>query len=281
MLDRGYTWQSNAKECKIMNGEEIIVAGMRSDNMFVMNIEFAYAQAMVATSGLLSLGEWHRRLAHQNLGQVRLILKQRNIKFKEEIVQCEACIVGKMTRKTFRTTDTVTTKCGEIVHGDVAEVPHRSLAGSKYFLIMKDYYSHYRCIYFLKKKDEVGEKIESFVKFTSVQVNLTIKVLRTDNGTKFVNKRLAKLFADNGIHHQTTVPYNAEQNGSAERDIRTITEAARTMLYARGMNLNLWAGAANTAVFVLNRTGTSSVPNKTPIEAMEWTGNGPFFFFFN
>lgn len=204
VLDRGYTWQSNAKECKIMNGEEIIVAGMRSDNMFV-----------------------------------RLILKQRNIKFKEEIVQCEACIVGKMTRKTFRTSDTVTTKCGEIVHGDVAEVPHRSLAGSKYFLIMKDYYSHYRCIYFLKKKDEVGEKIESFLKFTSVQVNHTIKVLRTDNGTKFVNKRLANLFTDNGIHHQTTVPYNAEQNGSAERDIRMITEAARTMLYARGMNLNL------------------------------------------
>lgn len=70
--------------------------------------------------------------------------------------------------------------------------------------------------------------------------------------------------------HQTAVPYTPEENGSVERDNRTIIEAARTMLFARELNPNLWAEVANTVVYVLNRTGTSSVPDKSPIEL--WTG---------
>lgn len=38
------------------------------------------------------------------------------------------------------------------------------------------------------------------------------------------------------------------------------------MLYAKGLCKQLWAEAINTAVFVLNRTGTSTEKDKTPIE---------------
>lgn len=78
-----------------------------------------------------------------------------------------------------------------------------------------------------------------------------------------------------GIRHQRTVPYTPEQNGAAEREMRTIVESARTMLYARQMDLKFWAEAVNAAVFVINRTGTSTVVNKTPYEL--WIGNKPRF----
>ncbi|XP_026741894.1 uncharacterized protein LOC113503948 [Trichoplusia ni] len=61
----------------------------------------------------------------------------------------------------------------------------------------------------------------------------------------------------------------AEQNGKAERENRTLFEAARTMMYAKGLPKKLWAEAVQTAAYVLNRTSKSNEPGKTPFET--WT----------
>lgn len=52
------------------------------------------------------------------------------------------------------------------------------------------------------------------------------------------------------IQHQTSVAYTPEQNGRAEREIRTIVETARTMILENNFNKRLWAEALNTGVFV-------------------------------
>lgn len=52
--------------------------------------------------------------------------------------------------------------------------------------------------------------------------------------------------------------------------MRTIVEPARAMLHAKKLNLNLWAEAINSVVYILNRTGTSTVKDKTPFEL--WHG---------
>lgn len=51
-----------------------------------------------------------------------------------------------------------------------------------------------------------------------------------------------------------------------ERDNRTILESARTMIHSKRMYYKFWAEAVNLAVHVLNRTGTSTVPEKSPYE---------------
>ncbi|GBP34055.1 Retrovirus-related Pol polyprotein from transposon TNT 1-94 [Eumeta japonica] len=76
-----------------------------------------------------------------------------------------------------------------------------------------------------------------------------------------------------GIVHELTAPYTPEQNGRAEREIRTIVESARSMLYARDLPLDLWAEAVNCAVYILNRTSSSQTPGKTPYEL--WNGTKP------
>lgn len=96
-----------------------------------------------------------------------------------------------------------------------------------------------------------------------------MKRLRTDNGLEFVNREMQKILNQNGIKHRS-VPYNPEQNGAIERENRTIVEAARSMLYAKGMSLRLWAEAVHTAVYVLNCTENSSVSGKSPHEL--WFG---------
>ncbi|GBP45809.1 Retrovirus-related Pol polyprotein from transposon TNT 1-94 [Eumeta japonica] len=69
--------------------------------------------------------------------------------------------------------------------------------------------------------------------------------LHTDNGREYVNKVFKEYLDKEGIVHELTAPYTPEQNGRAEREIRTIVESARSMLYARDLPLDLWAEAVN------------------------------------
>lgn len=103
-------------------------------------------------------------------------------------------------------------------------------------------------------KREVFEKVKEFEKLVANKFGQTIRVLRSDNGREFCNWQMNEYLVAHGIKKENTAPYTPQQNGKAERDNRTIVESARTMLYAKGLSLNLWAEAINTAVYVLNRT---------------------------
>lgn len=72
------------------------------------------------------------------------------------------------------------------------------------------------------------------------------------------------LFEKLGIKHQTSVKYTPEQNGRAEREMRSLVEAARSMIHK--LNKKFWAEAINMAAYVINRTGPTQVNGKTPYE---------------
>lgn len=69
----------------------------------------------------------------------------------------------------------------------------------------------------MKEKTEVFKKFKEFKAYAENQTGKKIKILRTDNGTEYVNKMMDDFLAANGIHHQLTVDYTPEQNGVAER----------------------------------------------------------------
>ncbi|GJU49730.1 integrase, catalytic region, zinc finger, CCHC-type containing protein [Tanacetum coccineum] len=75
----------------------------------------------------------------------------------------------------------------------------------------------------------------------------TVRNVRTDNGTEFVNQTLRKWYENVGIIHQTSVARTPQQNGVVERQNQTLVEAARTMLIFSKALLFLWAEAINTA----------------------------------
>lgn len=76
-----------------------------------------------------------------------------------------------------------------------------------------------------------------------------------------------------GIIRQLTVSRTPQQNSVAERKNRTIVEMARSMLKGKGLPNLYWAEAVNTAVYILNRSPTKAVRNKTPYEA--WNKKKP------
>ena len=63
-----------------------------------------------------------------------------------------------------------------------------------------------------------------------------------------------------------TVPGSSQQNGVAERMNRTLMDKATAMLRESKLSKDFWAEAISAAVHVRNRTPTSSVDQKTPME---------------
>ncbi|GKA95670.1 retrovirus-related pol polyprotein from transposon TNT 1-94 [Tanacetum coccineum] len=102
--------------------------------------------------------------------------------------------------------------------------------GKKYILVIIDDHSRFSWVKFLRSKDETPEVVIKFLKQIQVGFNKTIRYIRTDNGTEFVNKDLTAYYERVGIFHQKTVPRTPQQNDIVERRNRTLVEAARIML---------------------------------------------------
>ncbi|GJU81677.1 ribonuclease H-like domain-containing protein [Tanacetum coccineum] len=97
-------------------------------------------------------------------------------------------------------------------------------------------------------------------------IDLTVKVIRCDNGTKFKNRVMNQFCEMKGIKREFSVARTLQQNGVAERKNRTLIEAARTMLADSKLLTTFWAEAVNTACYVQNRVLVIKPHNKTPYE---------------
>nr|GEZ34537.1 retrovirus-related Pol polyprotein from transposon TNT 1-94 [Tanacetum cinerariifolium] len=93
-----------------------------------------------------------------------------------------------------------------------------------------------------------------------------VQRVRTDNGTEFKNKTLAKFFDEVGITQQFSAARTPQQNGLVERRNRTLVEAARTMLTFSNIPSFLWAEAIAIACFTENRSIIHKHFDKTPYE---------------
>nr|GEX73664.1 hypothetical protein [Tanacetum cinerariifolium] len=88
-----------------------------------------------------------------------------------------------------------------------------SINKKKYILVIVDDYTRFGLVRFLRTKDETPEVIKKFIVMTQRALNATIRYVRTDNRTEFVNKTLTKFFESVGITNNTSVPRSPQQNG--------------------------------------------------------------------
>ncbi|GJR87279.1 retrovirus-related pol polyprotein from transposon TNT 1-94 [Tanacetum coccineum] len=117
------------------------------------------------------------------------------------------------------------------------------------FGTINDLYSRFTWVKFLRSKDETPEVIIKFLTQIQVGLNKTVRYIRTDNGTEFVNKDLTDYYERVGIFYQNSIPMTPQQNGVVKRRNLTLVEAARTMLIFSKAPMFLWAKAVATACY--------------------------------
>lgn len=181
---------------------------------------------------------------------------------------CNACTLGKIHQLPFSTSTSVTEAIGELVQSDICEpmMLVSSLGGFLHFLLVKDDFSHFHTLYFIKNKSEVEHCLEGFLKKSEKLCPEGIRILRIDNGLEYCNQTVEKLLHHFGVTHQHIVIYTPEQNSVAERENKTLVEVAPSLLHTRGLDPSFWAEAASTAGYVLNLYGASRQKDMTPFE---------------
>nr|GEW38405.1 hypothetical protein [Tanacetum cinerariifolium] len=97
-------------------------------------------------------------------------------------------------------------------------------------MVLVDDYSRFTWAKFLRLKDETLKFVIKFLKQIQLGLNKTIRYIRTDNGTEFVNQVPIEFYESVGIFHKKSVSRSPQQNSVVERRNRTLVEAARTML---------------------------------------------------
>nr|GEX35823.1 hypothetical protein [Tanacetum cinerariifolium] len=138
----------------------------------------------------------------------------------------------------------------------------------KYILVIVDDYSRFTCVKCLRSKDEAPDFINKFLKMIQVRLKVSVRRIRTDNGTEFVNQTLREYYEQVGISHETSVARSPQQNGVIERRNRTLIKVARTMLIYARAPLFLWVEAVATACFTQDRSIIRLHHGKTPYEIL-------------
>ncbi|GJZ10899.1 putative ribonuclease H-like domain-containing protein [Tanacetum coccineum] len=250
---------------KLTNESHVLLKVPRKDNMYSVDLKNVvplggltclFAKATPYESNL-----WHRRLGHVNFKTMNKLVKGNllrglPLKLFEINQTCVACQKGKQHRASRKT------KIVSLISQPL-QMLHMDLFG---LIVVTDDFSRFSWVFFLATKDETSEILKTFITGIENLIDLRVKVIRCDNGTKFKNKVMNQFCEMKGIKREFSVARTPQQNGVAKRKNRTLIEAARTMLADLKLPTTFWAEVVNTACYVQNRVLVIKPHNKTPYE---------------
>jgi hypothetical protein len=93
-------------------------------------------------------------------------------------------------------------------------------------------------------------------------------MVRSDNGTEYMNRDLQNFFTENGILHETSCVGTPQQNGVAERKNKHLLEITRSLLFESKVPVNFWDSAVPFVVYLMNRMPTIANNFQTPLQAI-------------
>lgn len=245
-----YSFHSFEDRCEVRNSKGKLAArGIPHGTLFKMCFKVKVpvdCKTVKLADGQEKLKLWHERMGHVNVRAVKNTCEHLGIDGfgKGDLLNkffCEGCVMGKQSRRPHPSIGVESNyNPGEKIHTNVCgPVNISSPSNSRFFLLFKDENTSYRKVYFLRHKSEVFSKFKEFEAFVSTQTGRKIKVLRSDNGTEYTCSQIQTFLKEKGIIHECSSPYIHEQNGRAEREIRTLVKSARSMIHAKNVDKKL------------------------------------------
>jgi transposase InsO family protein len=105
------------------------------------------------------------------------------------------------------------------------------VSGYKYYLVIIDDFSHYAWTFPLRLKSDTFSTISNFFAYVRTQFGTTVKAVQCDNGREFDNSSTRTFLLSHGTLLRMSCPYTSQQNGKAERALRTINNIVRSLLF--------------------------------------------------
>ncbi|KAL8095602.1 hypothetical protein AgCh_036862 [Apium graveolens] len=211
--DIGFQVVFNKEDCAFISKKtgEIALKGVRKGSLFVADLDSTnkegvccfYTKASKEQSKL-----WHKKLSHLNFKAINTLVKKELVRDMPsleftQLEVCEACQKGKMKRSSHKSKSVNSISAPlQLIHMDFfGPVNVLSISRNKYALVMVDDFSRYTWVEFMYSKDETPNIIIEHIKKIEKQAegNVSVKILRSDNGTEFRNSTLSEFFKSKGI----------------------------------------------------------------------------------
>lgn len=208
---------------------------------------------------------WNKRLGHTSSSILKKIFPVNVQYITTKVNKCNVCPYAKQARNPFPSSITSTVSIFELVHIDLWG-PYKvdTFDRNNFFLAIVDEYSRMTWTFLLKHKSDVCVCLQYFLNFVQCQFDKNIKILRSNNGTEFINFVCYEMFKSLGIIHQKTYPYTPHQNSIAERKHRHILEVTRAIRFEGKVPLKYWGHCVLASVYLINRLPSSVLRNKSP-----------------
>ena len=225
----------------------------------------------------MNINTAHDAFGHMDEQILREYCKRNNIELRGNMKTCVGCMTAKAQRKPVRKqTNTRATSAGERIYVDTSGPYPRSLRGKKYWFKIVDDYSRKNWNYFMKKKEEVPDVLEEYIKEMK-QKGIRIKFVRMDNAGEH-GRSLRKVCEKYDIKMEYVAPSTPQHNGVVERsfavDIRRLHAMMVQAQFTKGTVNMLWPYGIDTLGKLKNMSITSANNNKSPNELFGTADSG-------
>ncbi|PKU85167.1 Retrovirus-related Pol polyprotein from transposon TNT 1-94 [Dendrobium catenatum] len=254
---------------KDLTTQQVLFQGPCHNRLYPIRNSFAPPQPKALVSKKSPV-PWHQSLGHPHDRTLRLISScNSHLKIIDIIHSCKSCKESKCHKLPFEYNASRTCKPLDLIHSDIwGPAPINSVQGYRYYLLFVGDFSRFSWIFPMRMKCEVFEIFTVFKQQIEKYTSHSIKVIRTDGGSEYLNRPFTTYLKQHGITHQISCPYTPEQNGVAERKHRHIIETCRTLMHTASVPLTHWPEAALTSVYLINRMPSANTRNMSPFELL-------------
>jgi transposase InsO family protein len=253
-----------------IQSKRVLARGTRRGGLYYLdNVMMGEALLNKSSDGReIEILTWHKRLGHPSLGYMKKLLPRLFNNYDYDRIVCETCIKAKSHRSSYLPSNNKAFAPFELIHTDVwGPSPIYSRTGYRWYIIFVDDFSRMTWLYLLKTKEEVKEIFKIFINMVKTQFERNIKVIRSDNGTEYLNHDVRIILQNNGIIHETSYVGTPQQNGVAERKNRHILEITRALLIETNVPNTFWDNAITFAIYLMNRIPTQINNFETPLQS--------------
>lgn len=210
---------------------------------------------------------WHQRLGHPSSARLQSISSKLSLsKTVSSSPHCSVCPLAKQKRLPYVSHNNLAVNAFDLVHIDIwGPFANETIEGFRYFLTIVDDSTRVTWIYLLKNKSSVQTIFPSFLKLIETQYSATVKAIRSDNAPEL---DFSDIIRTKGMIHYYSCVDTPQQNSVVERKHQHLLNVARALFFQSNVPVSFWGDCVQTAAFLINRTPSPLLENKSPYEKL-------------